>query len=75
MLFSANELNDMYMVDIAKSEWTDLDALIQGTAPLGRRFPGFSIANAVLFIFGGYNSNLGKATDSFLKCSFIAVFH
>ena len=49
----------MFIFDTLSTEWNELTGLVGGVAPLGRRFPGFAATNKSLFIFGGYNINLG----------------
>jgi hypothetical protein len=56
---AGTEFNDLFLLDTSKLVWSDLTLMISGTAPLGRRNHGFTTANGYLFLFGGYNINLG----------------
>ncbi len=53
------EFNDAFVLDTSKVEWTELTMMIGGSAPLGRRYHGFTVCNGLLYVFGGYNINLG----------------
>ena len=57
---TGTEFNDIFVLDTSKIEWTELTSMIGGSAPLGRRFHGFTVCSGLLYIFGGYNINLGE---------------
>jgi hypothetical protein len=61
MHLSGTEFNDMFVLDTVRIEWTELTSMIDGKAPLGRRFHGFTEFGDMLYIFGGYNINLGES--------------
>jgi hypothetical protein len=52
------------MFDPAEQEWTELTGMVGGAAPLGRRFHGLAAVGDQLYIFGGYNINLGGLTPA-----------
>ena len=62
---AGTEFNDLFVLDTSEVEWAELDGMISGVAPLGRRFLGFTSCSGQLFIFGGYNINLGWMVGNF----------
>ena len=57
MFVSVSFLNDVFEFDLARMEWTELTGQIEGIPPVPRYDHGLTIANGVLYIFGGLDES------------------
>ena len=48
-------LGSLYVYDLVATAWTDLSEQVHGIAPTARMFHGFSSADGMLYVHGGYD--------------------
>jgi hypothetical protein len=58
-LLPGTDFGDLFELDTSNMEWSELTGMVGGVAPLGRRSLVLAALNSNLFIFGGFNINLG----------------
>ena len=62
-------LNDLHVYDPIARSWTEITAIISGTAPTARWRHGFSAADGKLFVHGGFGlDSSGSLSNAGFTC-------
>jgi len=56
-------MNDLYVLDPASMDWTNLSNAVSGTPPAARAFHGLTSANGMLYVHGGVDVDGNVLSD------------
>jgi hypothetical protein len=63
-LLVAGDLSDLFVLNLATLTWNNMNSDIDGTPPFPRHHHGFSSANGLLYVFGGWSDAGQCYTDT-----------